>query len=281
MRKLLIITVILIVSGCTYKFAYRNLDWLAYCYIDDFILLTAEQKSIVDQKLAHWLAWHKQEELPRYLANLNELTTDISTQQLSIDKLTYHQEAITQHWVRMKAKLVPDLVLMAPLLDSQQVAYLFEKLDKKNAKEREEIDESLALSPKQQRDIAIKKYNENLTRWLGKLTPEQETLAVDMYSQLRPNDVLWLEYRKRYQAELKKIFEQPDRGDAFSKNLFQLLIEPDVFRGEKLNKINAENSVNFKTFLLKINTIATEKQREKLIKEINKFARDADTLMQK
>lgn len=280
-RKLLIITTLLILSGCTYKFAYRNLDWLAYWYIDDFILLTTEQKTIVDQKLAHWLAWHKQEELPRYLANLNELTTDISMQQLSIEKLTYHQEAITQHWVRMKAKLVPDLVLIAPLLDNQQISYLFKKLDKKNAKEREEIDVNLALSPKQQKNDAIKKYKKNLTRWLGKLTPEQETLAADMYRQLQPNDALWLEYRKKYQTELKTLFENPDRGDVFSEKLFQLLMEPDLFRGDELNQINAENSVNFKNFLLEVNTVATEKQRKKLIKEINKFARDADTLMQK
>jgi uncharacterized protein YeaO (DUF488 family) len=280
-RKLLIITTLLIVSGCTYKFAYRNLDWLAYWYIDDFILLTTEQKTIVDQKLEIWLAWHKQKELPRYLANLNELTTDISMQQLNLEKLSYHQEAIRQHWVRMKAKLIPDLVLMAPLLDKQQVSYLFDKLDKKNATEREEIEANLALSQNQQQNNAIKKYKKNLTRWLGKLTPEQKTLAEGMYSLLQSNDALWLEYRKRYQAELKTLFENADRGDDFSKKLSQLLMEPDVFRGDELNKINADNSVNFKSFLLNINTLATEKQRQKLIKEINKFARDADTLMQK
>lgn len=269
----------MLLSGCSSKFAYKNLDWLAHWYIDDYILLTEEQRVIVDQKLGHWLAWHQQEELPRYLANLNELTTDIRMQQLSIEKLTYHQAAIQQHWARMKAKIVPDLVLLSPLLDDQQVSYLFDKLDKKNIDEREKIEKILALNPKQQQNNAIKKYKKNLTRWLGEPTPEQETLAVDMHRQLQSNDKLWLEYRKKYQEELKNLFEQPDRGDLFSEKLFQLLIEPDVFRSDELNRINNENSVYFKKFLITVNSLATEKQREKLIKEINKFARDAEALI--
>ncbi|MBT3504361.1 MAG: hypothetical protein HN475_01060 [Piscirickettsiaceae bacterium] len=281
MRKLLIITVILLLSGCTTKFAYKNLDWIASWYIGDYIQLTEEQEAIVDQNLAIWLAWHKQEELPRYLADLNALTSDIRHQQLNLEKLTFHVEAIKQHWQRIKDKLVPDLVLLAPLLSDQQVSYLFEKLDEKNAEEREEIETGLALSPERQQNDAIKRYKENLTRWLGKPSPEQETLVIDVYSQLQPNDLLWLEYRKNYQAELKTLFEQSDRGEQFSENLFQLLIEPEVFRSLALNRTNDENALNFKLFLLDVTELTTEKQREKLVNEINKFAEDVDVLMQK
>lgn len=279
-KSFLMIVTLILVSGCSSKFAYKNLDWLAHWYIDDYIILTEEQRVIVDQKIAIWLEWHQQEELPRYLSDLNELTADISNQQLNSAKLDAHQDTIKQHWARMKAKLVPDLVLMAPLLDSQQIAYLFEKLDKRNAEERKEINETLALSPKQQQDAVVKKYKKNITRWLGDLTPEQKTLAANIYGQLQDNDTLWLDYRQRYQAELKAVFEKPDRGDSFSERLFQLMMEPDVFRSDKLNKINAANAVNFKRALLAINKTATTQQREKLITEINKFARDAEALIQ-
>jgi hypothetical protein len=280
-RSLLIITVILILTGCTTKFAYKNLDWIASWYIGDYIQLTEEQEAIIDQKLTIWLAWHKQEELPRYLADLNALTSDISTQQLNLEKLTFHVEAIKQHWQRIKTKLVPDLVLLAPLLSDQQVSYLFEKLAEKNAEQREEIEAVLTLSPERQQSDAIKRYKENLTRWLGKPSPEQETLAIDVYSQLQTNDLLWLEYRKSYQVELKKLFEQPDRGEQFTGKLFQLLSEPEVFRSQELNRTNDKNALNFKLFLLDVTALATEKQREKLVNEINEFAEDVDVLMQK
>lgn len=279
-KTFLIIIALILVSGCSSKFAYKNLDWLAHWYIDDYILLTEEQRIIVDEKIAIWLAWHQQEELPRYLADLNRLTADIDGQQLNFARLDGHQDAIKQHWARMKAKLVPDLVLMAPLLDRQQVSYLFEKLEKRNAKERQEIDHILALSPQQQRDKAVIKYKKNLSRWLGDLTPEQEVLAANMHDQLQDNDALWLEYRKRYLAELKVLFEQPERGDEFSEKLFQLMIEPDTYRSDELNRMNAENAVNFKKVLLAINNTATKGQREKLITKINKYARDAEALIQ-
>lgn len=71
MKNLLAIFVFLLLSGCSSQFAYNNLDWLAYWYIDDYIDFTAEQEVIVDQKLITWLDWHKQQELPRYLSDLN------------------------------------------------------------------------------------------------------------------------------------------------------------------------------------------------------------------
>jgi hypothetical protein len=278
-KKFLVIIFILTISGCSSSLAYKNLDWLAYWYIDEYIQLTEEQKAIVDQNLTIWLAWHRQQELPRYLANLNELTSDIVSQQFSIEKLTYHQEILLQHWQRMKAKLVPDLVLMAPLLSAQQVSELFATLDKKNAEEREEIQEKFALSLKQQQNNAEKRYNKNLTRWLGKLTSEQETVTAEKESYLQPNDILWLEYRERYQTELKTLFEQADRSKPFNEQLFQLLMAPEVFRSNKLNQINADNSARFKFLLLTVHKMTTAKQRKKLVREINEFAKDTSALM--
>jgi hypothetical protein len=279
-KNFLIIFLVIIVSGCSSRFVYKNLDWLAHWYIDDYILLTAEQKAVVDTKLTTWLEWHQQEELPKYLISLNNLTTDINSQQLSVEKLTVHEEAIRQHWARMKSKVVPDIVELAPLLDKQQISYLFEKLDKRNVEEGEEIDANLALSPKQQQVDAIEKYKKSFTRWLGELTSEQETLAITMHNKLQDNDALWLEYRIRYQAELKKLFEKPERDEGFSESLFQLLIEPEVFRSNKLNQVNAENSAHFKNILLEINATTTQQQRQKLSQEIKKFAQDAEALIQ-
>ena len=279
-RNFLIITAFILVSGCSSKFAYNNLDWLAHWYIDDYILLTDEQRIVVDQKIARWLTWHRQEELPRYLTDLNKLIADIDNQQLSFAKLDAHQDAIKQHWIRMKTKFVPDLVLMAPLLDRQQITYLFEKLNKKNAEERETIKKSLALEPKQQAAAAVRKYKKSLARWLGELTLEQETLAVNMYDQLQDNDALWLEYRQQYQIEIKAIFEQPDRGDNFNARLSRLMMEPEVFRSDELNIMNTENATNFKKVLLAINKSTTQQQREKLIVKISQYAFDAEALIQ-
>lgn len=96
-----------------------------------------------------------------------------------------------------------------------------------------------------------------------------------------PNDDLWLEYKKRYQSKLKTLFQQPDKGPQFNEKLFQLLMEPDVFRSDELNQVNAENTLIFKQLLLNMIAISSGKQRKKLIKKINGFAKNAQALMQK
>lgn len=281
LRKLLVITSILILSGCGTVFTYNNLDWLAHWYLDDYIELNEEQEIIFDQKLASWLTWHKQDELPKYLANLKELTADIDNRRLNFEKLTYHQALLTGHWQRIRAKLVPDLVLMASLLDQQQIVHLFKKLNEQNIAEREEIEAWAALSQKQQQDEAIKRYKKSLSRWLGSLTNAQEILIATIYTDLQPNDTLWLDYKNNYQAELKALFQQADRSDVFSEKLFQLLMTPEIFRSDKLNKVNDLNILIFKEFLLDIITLSTEQQRKHLINEINELAQDTNTLMQK
>ena len=68
-------------GGCSTKFAYNNIDWLIYWYIDDYIELTPKQEQAFDEKLSGWLEWHKQQELPQYLSHIDELVSDIQTQQ--------------------------------------------------------------------------------------------------------------------------------------------------------------------------------------------------------
>jgi len=72
-KKIIVIGLVLLLSGCSTKFVYKNLDWLVYWYVDDFVELSDEQERMVDVKLATWLEWHKNTEIPKYVAHLNEL----------------------------------------------------------------------------------------------------------------------------------------------------------------------------------------------------------------
>jgi len=106
-------------------------------------------------------------------------------------------------------------------------------------------------------------------------------LAIDLYNQLQPNDLLWLKYRESYQAELRELFEEPDRGEQFSKELFQLLIDPEVYRSQALNRTNDKNIQKFKLFFLNTFAYTTEKQRNMPVKEIEEYIEGLVGMMQK
>ena len=278
MKKIIVIGLVLLLSGCSTKFVYKNLDWLVYWYVDDFVELSDEQERMVDVKLATWLEWHKNTEIPKYVAHLNELSDDIRMQQISLDKMDYHQQKAADHWTRLKARIIPDLVEMAPMLTQEQVDSMFKEIDEMNKEEEKERQELLAKSPEQRKKRSIKRNIKNLERWLGDINSEQESLIENMYGEYHSNGELWLEYRVRYQAELRSLFDDADRGEEFKAKLKNLLMQPEEYRGELLNQRNAENRNTYQGFLLAVDTLATEDQRTHLIDEIAEFIEDFSAL---
>ncbi|MFQ3250705.1 MAG: hypothetical protein ACI9O6_002544 [Glaciecola sp.] len=269
----------LLLGGCSTKFVYKNVDWLVYWYIDDFVELTDEQEDLFDKKLAQWLVWHKASELPQYLSHLQELSGDIKNQQLSLEKMDYHQNKARDHWLRIKAKIIPDLVEMSPSLSEEQVVSIFKEIDELNEEDAEERAERLAMSEDKRKTQSLKRNKKNLKRWLGSLNDQQETLVENMYGQYHSNGELWLEYRLEYQKALRALFDESDRGDKFKVKLHELLMNPEVFRGELLNQRNIENSNKYKEFLLAIDAVATEKQRAHILDEIAEFSDDVSDLL--
>jgi hypothetical protein len=169
-KKIIIVGLVLLLSACSTKFVYKNVDWLVYWYVDDFVELTNQQEDIVDAKLATWLEWHKESELPLYIKHLRELSGDIRTQQLSFDKMGYHQQKAADHWMRLKAKIIPDLVAISPMLSQEQVDSMFKEIDKMNEEEADEREELLAKAPEKRKSESLKRKKRNLKRWIGKLT---------------------------------------------------------------------------------------------------------------
>lgn len=255
------------------------MDWLVYWYVDDFVELTNQQEAIVDAKLETWLEWHKESELPQYIQHLSELSDDIRTQQLSLDKMDYHQQKAADHWMRLKAKIVPDLVAMSPMLSQEQVDSMFKEIDKMNEEEADERAEMLAKTPEKRKRESLKRNKRNVKRWLGQLDSAQEQLVEKTYGEYHSNGELWLQYRVRYQAQLRTLLNGTDKGEGFKTKLTKLLMEPEKYRGELLNQRNIDNSNKYKEFLLAADTLATEAQRKHLLDEIAEFADDLNDLV--
>lgn len=73
MRIVVAVLLLLSLSSCSSKFAYNNLDWWVYWYLDDYIELNDRQEEQFDDYLNNWLSWHKRSELNRYKAHLERV----------------------------------------------------------------------------------------------------------------------------------------------------------------------------------------------------------------
>lgn len=276
MKKLIALLVIAFISGCTTKLAYKNLDWVIAWYLDDYIELNESQSLIFDKKLATWLAWHKKYELPQYLTQLKEIARDVSEQNITVSRITYHQNALFQHWWRLKQKVVPDLVDMASSLTKPQVEQLLAALKSRND---ERLEKYHSLSLEEKKEKPAKRFKKTLTAWLGELTAEQSRIIEVSFVHFNPTFELWLGYQGRFQQALKSLLTQENKDETFKSSLYYLLMHPEIYRGELLDKRRAENSLKYKVLLSEIFLVDTAEQREDFIAEINEYTQDITALL--
>lgn len=280
MKKFVILFAVLLLAGCSTKFAYKNADWLVHWFIDDYVDMTRDQKRQFDDNFERWMAWHRETQLPLYLLHFEELSEDICTQNISIDRMEYHQEKARDHWVRLRAHLAPDLAKLASNLSQAQVNTLFEKLEEQNLEEEKERAERAEQNPEKRKDRWVKRNKGNIKNWLGRLSDEQENLIENHYGKFLSNGDMWISYRRNYQAALKALFDAPERDEVFEQKLIELLNNPEAFRSGEMLARSVSNEEASKQYLLSLFTLTTDKQRQHMIKELNGWRDDVVELMQ-
>ena len=128
----------LLLSGCSaLKLGYNNAPELSYWWLDSFLDFNDPQSTQVRVELAGLQAWHRQNELPRYVTMLQKL------QRLAPAAVTPGQlcEAYGELKPRLQAFLdqaEPGIAALAPSLSPEQLLHLQRQLDKRSEKWRSE-----------------------------------------------------------------------------------------------------------------------------------------------
>ncbi|RJG48204.1 DUF6279 family lipoprotein [Motilimonas pumila] len=281
MKKLVITLCALTLTACSTSFTYNNLDWLVYWYLDDYVELTDEQKQKVDPKLNEWLVWHREHELTLYLAHFAELSQDIQNKSLNSQTLDKHQALFEQHWQRLKARIVPDLVALAPLLSQQQIDQMFDVLGQENTVAKQDHNRLLTRNKIQQENLWLAERTKRLSRWLGPLSNSQRQLLEQSYQQYQDTQGLWIDFKMHYQHTLKHhllVYSQV-QTQAQSRALERLLLNPDTLKEPILVNKSQANVAMFKGLVQDLNQNITTKQREHLIEELAGIAQDIEAIL--
>ncbi|MFO6421975.1 DUF6279 family lipoprotein [Motilimonas sp. KMU-193] len=277
-RYLISLILALFLVGCSTQFTYNNLSWLVYWYLDDYVELTSEQRKVFDQKLYAFQLWHRYNELPRYQSHLDELIKDVNKGPLTLARIEYHHQAFIDHWQRLKQKAVPELVAMAPMLSQQQVDQLFAALTKKNHERTDEIVKLQSAAKDKQLQVMLDERLEGISEWVGKLSPQQKLLVSQANQDYFDNRLLWLQYRARYQNELKNAFSSAGNSDVLQARLTQLLLKPEPLRGQPLQQQHSYNVKVYHQFLVELGQSLTPTQRQHLSAKIMKYHNDFNAL---
>ncbi len=157
------LTLLVTLVGCSsITLAYKQLPLLAGFWANTYLDLDSAQRDQLKKQLATWQAWHRREELPRWIALLQQARSAMDGGVTADELLALEREgrASAERCLQHAAPLA------APLLAGlrpEQWQHLQKKMDEKTAEWREK--HSGRGGPEER----AKRYTTNLERWLGDL----------------------------------------------------------------------------------------------------------------
>lgn len=279
MKKGCLLFLMLLMSGCSSKLAYNNLDWLIYWYMDDYIELNDQQEAIFDKRLEQWIDWHRSEEMPRYIAHLKAVRDDIINDALNEERLMEHYEKATDHWQRLRAEITPELASMANRLNDDQVIRLFAALEKDNKESEESIIEIDEKTPEERAEQRLEDLQEDMSSRIGSLTDEQKAIIADFSPLFKRSSRLWLEYRRDLQQRARALFANRENNPDFSAELEALMLNPEQYRSEAFLDVWNNNRNQHARMAAELSHTLTDKQKRKLVEEIDDMIDDLEDLL--
>ena len=264
-KRISLFLFILISVGCSSKFAYDNLDWVSYWYLDDFIDLNDSQSEVVKAELSKVLEWHRVSELPQYSTTLPEIKVLIEADQ--IVRVDWHglMDDIRSGWERLRAKVIESSVMQIPTLSHRQLEQLFLNLEVRNKEQKEEVS---VVIEERTRD-RYEKLVDTLERFMGDLT-EQQAILADLYIGASfDTRLMYLSANAEMQRDIRQALDSYlDNPSTYQLVLIdKKLNSPDQYRSDQLKAYSLENRVLTVGLLRDLaNTLTTEQKLHLLVK---------------
>lgn len=262
-----------LLGACSNTFIYNQLDWLIPWYVDDYVDLTRDQRQSLKARVRVLLDWHRSEELASYLQILDRVEADLS-QPVTGGQVEQWANLMVAAYERIEAQMLPVAFELGADLNEEQMAEFIGKLEEG----QEELEEEyLERSDEEYVEEVREYFTENLGDFLGRLTREQLDVIDLAAISLKRFDTAWLEERAQWIAKLSGLLQrEPGWEDAVRRALQQR----ESNRTESYRSAYAHNAVIINGAIADVLNLRTEKQGQRLQREIDSLRRDLNHLIQ-
>lgn len=152
---------------------YNNAPDVVSWWLDDYFDFTQAQKNVLNPALINLHNWHRQQQLPDYVAMLKDLQTEVSKEQLSPEAACGTIGRIKTSYRQLQLESIAIITEVAPLLTDKQLQYFRTKLEKRAQKWK---DEWLQESPEAQLEARLEKVEDFAEKMYGTLDEAQHNL---------------------------------------------------------------------------------------------------------
>lgn len=155
------------------KTVYNNAPVAVSWWLDDYFDFTQAQNAVLKPALRQLHDWHRQQQLPEYVALLQDLKQVVMQDQVSAGLACEKTAQIKTSISEFQLQSIPIVMAIAPLLSDKQLQYLQKKLEKRARKWQSEWGQT---SPSEQKAVRLEKIEEFAEKFYGSLAPAQRLL---------------------------------------------------------------------------------------------------------
>ena len=196
----------LLLGGCSTTFTYNQLDWLIPWYVDDYVDLSRDQKQFLKGEIAPILQWHREEELLRYIAILDQVENDLVAPVTAETIHNWIDQVVTAGERIEDSMLKVALEFSTQLSDEQMQEFVASMWNKQEEYE----EEYLPRSEEEYIEENAENLEEFLRRFTGRLSTEQQQRLQLAAASMQRFDAIWLEDHNDWLETLVPLLQRPE-----------------------------------------------------------------------
>jgi len=268
----LVVVAFVFLSACSRtSFFYHRIPTFISWSLDDYVTLDRAQQRQLDQALNAMLEWHQTEELPAYLALLDEIINNLNARTPLVLEDVYRWQTGVEDFG--KSLQVYSMSWVAPLAltaTDKQLAEIRAALDKKQL---ELVGKYADRSDEAYRKKARDNLNDNLADYLGRLTSEQKDQVDVAVQDLQRYDSVWLERRAAWFDGFYALMAE--QSPQLESELLDFLLRSE--RAPSAEYLN--NNRVLMTAVVTVLNMRSDKQHAKLMSKLTNLRDDLATLV--
>ncbi len=270
-RAALVLLLALTGACSSTTFLYNRLDTILPWYVGRYVDLERPQKEQLDRLLVPFLDWHRQEELSRYVAILDDILAGLDGE-LSAQDVADASAQLEAAWFRLEARGLEWLLELGEALSDEQMA---EFMDTLREKQRDYEKKYLERSDEKFRDESYDALRDSLQDYLGRLDARQRERLRLAASELVRSDSVWLQERESWLDRLDTLLQ---REPGWQQGIRDALARRDETVSPRYREVYGHNLAVINQAIADVLNSRTEKQDRRLRSELGSLREDLQAL---
>lgn len=270
---LALLSVTLLVGGCSLRVTYPYLDWWLSWKLRDYITLDRDQQQHLRSTLSQFHRWHQHTQLPAYVSELEALHQRLQQPGLTPQELQAFGKQSEKHWLASVDYVLPDVAAMFMTVTEQQWQEFTQSVI---AKTDEDVQPYLEASRDKRIKMRQKYMEKSVKSWLGRLSPNQRQMIHQWSAEMNDMGAIRQLEQQRWVDEADKLYRQ--RGELtraeVQSGLRRLMSEEaTAWMPENFERLE-QNRLRTLQLLCDLHTSLSDRQRQRLLQRLSDTRQD-------